>query len=130
MLAFRGTRDAQTTGWCGSGRARHASMDRDAACRPALGDPVNDCMMTRPQFRIPVLLIAALCFSPARAPAADKPAPAAMELPTFAADSTSIQADEHLQWQIPFTVVNKFTVGMYLDSLFCTVEDLDPGETR
>ena len=86
-------------------------------------------MLTRSLVRIAVLLIASLCFSPARVPAAE-PAPAAIELPTFSADTSAIEADEHLQWQISFTVVNKFTVGMYLDSLFCTVEDLDPGETR
>jgi dipeptidyl aminopeptidase/acylaminoacyl peptidase len=94
-------------------------------------------MMTRPLVRIPVLLVAALCFFAVRAPAAPKPpppapksAPAPTELPTFAADSSVIEADEHLQWLIHFEVVNKFTVGLYLDSLFCTVEDLDPGETR
>jgi dipeptidyl aminopeptidase/acylaminoacyl peptidase len=96
--------------------------------RPAAsGDPVNHRTQARPL--VPLLLLAFLCFSAARAPAA-APTPAPAELPTFTTETPSIEADDHLQWTIPFTVVNKFTVGMYLDSLFCTVEDLDPGETR
>jgi dipeptidyl aminopeptidase/acylaminoacyl peptidase len=87
--------------------------------------------MTRSPLRLAVLIAFALVFAPARAPAADpKAASAPMELPTFAPDTSTIEADEHLQWSIPFTIVNKFPVGMYLDSLFCEVQDLDPGETR
>jgi dipeptidyl aminopeptidase/acylaminoacyl peptidase len=85
--------------------------------------------------RSPLGLIALIAFAlvlaPARAPAADpKAAPAPMELPTFAPDTSVIEADDHLQWSIPFTIENKFPVGMYFDSLFCEVQDLDPGETR
>jgi dipeptidyl aminopeptidase/acylaminoacyl peptidase len=51
-------------------------------------------------------------------------------LATFQSDSASVQADDHLQWTIPFVIENKYAVGIYFDSLFCTVENLDPGETH
>jgi len=99
--------------------------------RPAPGDPVNDRAMTRMLPCVLLLFVLASTLAPARAPAATPPpAPAAMELPIFKADSSTVEADDHLQWLIPFTIQNGFPVGVYFDSLFCTVEDLDPGETR
>ena len=88
---------------------------------------MNDRSITRPQFRH-LLLLLALAVAPA---CADSPAqtPAA-GVPTFAPDTSAVEADENLQWTIPFQVQNRFPVGVYFDSLICTVQDLDPGETR
>ena len=92
---------------------------------------MNPLLLTRSTLRLIALAAVTLALAPTRAPAADpKAAPAPMELPTFAPDTSVIEADEHLQWSIQFTVENKFAVGIYFDSLFCEVQDLDPGETR
>jgi dipeptidyl aminopeptidase/acylaminoacyl peptidase len=92
---------------------------------------VNQLSLTRTPLRLISVIAFALALTPALAPAADpKAAPAPPELPTFKADTSMIEADDHLQWSIPFTIENRFTVGLYLDSLFCEVQDLDPGETR
>ena len=92
---------------------------------------MNQLSLTRSPLRLIALIAFALVLAPARAPAADpKAAPASLALPTFVPDTSVVEADEHLQWSIPFTVENKFPAGMYLDSLFCEVQDLDPGETR
>jgi len=87
----------------------------------------------RPMFRIlasaPVLLLFA--FAPASAPAAAPPStPAPAEQPRFEPDTSAIEADEYLQWAVPLRIRNNFAVGIYLDSLICEVQDLDPGETR
>ena len=92
---------------------------------------MNQLSLTRTPLRLIALIALGLALTPAHAPAADsKAAPAPTEMPTFKADTSMIEADDHLQWSIPFTVENRFTVGLYLDSLFCEVQDLDPGETR
>jgi dipeptidyl aminopeptidase/acylaminoacyl peptidase len=92
---------------------------------------VNPRSLTRSPLRLIVLIAFALVFTPARVPAADpKAAPAPMELPTFKADSSVIEADEHLQWALSFTIENKFPVGIYFDSLVCEVQDMGPGETH
>jgi dipeptidyl aminopeptidase/acylaminoacyl peptidase len=92
---------------------------------------VNDRAMTRTLLCALFLFAVASILEPARAPAAPPPpAPATMDLPIFEADTSTIAADDHLQWLISFSIQNRFPVGVYFDSLFCTVEDLDPGETR
>lgn len=98
--------------------------------RPAPGDPVNDRSITRPLFSALALLVVACALAPVASPAAPPQPAAPMELPIFKADTSTIEADDHLQWQIAFSIQNRFPVGVYFDSLFCTVEDLDPGETR
>ena len=57
-------------------------------------------------------------------------APASEPSMVFASDSSAIEADENLTWAIPFRVENRTAGGIYFDSLVCTVQDLDPGETR
>jgi hypothetical protein len=95
--------------------------------RTHLGDLVNDRPMTRSLFRPLALLIATLAF--ARLGTGRPPSrPPPMELPIFEADTSAIEADEHLQWSIPFRVENRFPVGMYLDSLFC--DGAGPGSGR
>jgi dipeptidyl aminopeptidase/acylaminoacyl peptidase len=89
--------------------------------------------LTDPKSAALALLVFALAFSPGAVPAAPKstsPAPAATstELPTFRADTSAIEADDQLQWSIPLQVQNRFPVGVYIDSLTCEVENLDPGE--
>lgn len=90
---------------------------------------MNRRSLTRPPLHL-IVLIAFALLAPARARAADpKAAPAPMALPTFKPDTSVIEADDRLQWSIRFTIDNRSPVGMYLDSLFCEVQDLDPGET-
>lgn len=101
----------------------------DCPSRP--GDPVNDRTMIRPLPCLLFLLFAALSSAPVPAPAAaPKTAPPPMDLPIFKPDTSTIEADDRLKWPIRFSIQNRFPVGMYLDSLFSEVQDLDPGETR
>jgi len=92
---------------------------------------VNDRPEIRSPLRLLVLLLGALALGPggARA-AASKPAPAPVTLPTFKAESAVVEADEHVLWNINFSIVNSFPVGIYCDSLVCVIQDLDPGETH
>jgi pimeloyl-ACP methyl ester carboxylesterase len=86
--------------------------------------------MIRPPLRM-LLLAAVLAIAPAGAgAAASAPTAQAAELATFLPDTAAIEADDHLAWRISFTVHNNYPVGVYLDSLFCEVQDLDPGETH
>ena len=94
------------------------------------GDPVNDRPVIRSTLRHLALLIVAIAFAPAVATADPKPALAPLPLPTFTADSSKIEADEHLTWSIRFNLQNRLPAGIYLDSLICVVQDLDPGETH
>lgn len=41
-----------------------------------------------------------------------------------------IEATPELTWVVSFTILNPLGVGIYPDSMSCTIEDLDPGETR
>ena len=92
---------------------------------------MNDRPVSRSPLRFIALILAVLAFAPARSPAAaPKPVPASLPLPTFTADSSRVEADDHLEWRINFAIANKFPVGIYCDSLVCVVQDLDPGETH
>jgi dienelactone hydrolase len=62
--------------------------------------------------------------APARAPAR------APELARFTADTAVVEASSELQWVVPLHVVNRYPVGIYLDTMTCIVQDLDPGETH
>ena len=76
---------------------------------------------------LPPFLALIAFFSPTSAAAA---APASEPSMVFATDSSAIEADENLQWSVPFRVENRTAGGIYFDSLVCTVQDLDPGETH
>src|SRR5262245_26743742 len=91
------------------------------------GDPVNDRTPVRPLLL--TLLGITWLLAPAHAPAARAPAQPA-DPSSFDADTSRIEADENQQWMVRFNIHNRLGVGMYADSLSCTVEDLDPGETR
>ena len=82
--------------------------------------------MARTSSFAPALALIAFLSSPLTAAAA----PASEPSVVFASDSSTIEADESLQWIIPFRVENRSQGGIYLDSLVCTIQDLDPGETR
>jgi len=68
------------------------------------------------------LLATGLIAAPARA--------AAPLVPRLSAEPQRIEADQSQMWNLPVLITNPFDAGLYLDSLWCQVEDLDPGETR
>jgi dienelactone hydrolase len=60
------------------------------------------------------------------------PAPvrARSQEPRLTVESSRIQAGPEWTWNSSFQVHNPYETGLYLDSLGCEVEDLDPGETH
>jgi len=107
--------------------------------------------MMRPPVRVALpctlaallLVSAALAKSPAPSKAAAaKPgaAPAAAadakqldrlgEPPTLKVSDSDLRTDADFSWSVTLELSNPGTAGLYLDSLTCDAEDLDPGETR
>jgi pimeloyl-ACP methyl ester carboxylesterase len=67
-------------------------------------------------------------------PAADPPrttsAPAVSDSTRLTSEEPEILTDAEFNWVVTLQVTNGLESGLYLDSLFCDIEDLDPGETR
>ncbi len=79
------------------------------------------------------LLLALLAFSPTGAAAPAKPAAPAKDADPgarFVAVSPTVEVAEDFAWTIPLRIVNTSSMGLYLDSLICELEDQGPGETR
>ena len=72
-----------------------------------------------------VTLMLAATAALARTEAPKKPADPARLVP---ADST-VETGADFNWTVTLTIENPAPTGLYLDSLFCEVSDLDPGET-
>jgi pimeloyl-ACP methyl ester carboxylesterase len=49
-------------------------------------------------------------------------------LPQLQLDPARIEAGEDLRWTVDLRVMNPRTIGLYLDSLHCTIEDLTAGD--
>ncbi len=67
------------------------------------------------------------------APSTNKTAPPRVGIPDPARltiAESEIPTDAEFNWSVTLEIVNAGDSGLYLDSLFCLVEDLDPGETR
>ncbi len=69
-----------------------------------------------------LILLAALSLGSARV--------AAAEAPVLVAEADTVQSDENHTWSAEFLIRNNVTTGLYADSLFLDIEDLDAGETR
>ena len=74
----------------------------------------------------PVLVLLAL---PGAAPPACAQGPGGAT-PEFVALEPAVPTSEDLHWEVRFTLRNPLPTGLYMDSLWCDVEDLDPGQTR
>jgi pimeloyl-ACP methyl ester carboxylesterase len=57
-------------------------------------------------------------------------APAQAEGPALVPSETRITTSEDLRWAVNFSIINPLAGGLYMDSVYCDMEDLDPGETR
>lgn len=69
-----------------------------------------------------LILLAALSLATARAAAADAP--------VLVAEADTVRTDENHTWTANFLIRNNVRAGLYPDSLFLDVEDLDAGQTR
>jgi dienelactone hydrolase len=81
---------------------------------------------------IAVLVVASVAAT--ELPAADAPAPDALpanpDSSRLTSEEPEILTDADFTWIVTLQVMNGLEAGLYLDSLFCDVEDMDPGETR